>query len=291
MIITDTTTNKKVLEIFERFNIDRNLPKYTERTKVKEVVAQFTTVSSINSTNNITFTTSDNNWIGSVSAPSFNNGATTILNNSSEKIGLVDSLISKFKSLFSRKKLPANKIFVQVFENLGQIAVFKEREELIEATLAIAKKNGQTALVEKIKELREIHLLESQLFALDFIKVITEEQMVKFAYDCERGLRLDWIQNFTRSIPEDVIKQKEKADSLKLFDNYVILHYDPLNKSNQLTKEEIEKKKDPILFGVFKESRKLYYIGDWKDELCDLTFDQLIDKIGADALTIKKKAI
>ena len=42
----------------------------------------------------------------------------------------------------------------------------------------------------------------------------------------------------------------------------------------------MDKKRDPILFGLIKGSRKLYYICDWIDEYCDLTLSQLIDKIG-----------
>ena len=44
------------------------------------------------------------------------------------------------------------------------------------------------------------------------------------------------------------------------------------------TREEREKAKrrDPILFGIFKESRKLYYIGDWVDDYCDLTRKRIL---------------
>lgn len=40
--------------------------------------------------------------------------------------------------------------------------------------------------------------------------------------------------------------------------------------------------KDPILFGKIKETDKLYFIADWQDEHCDLTFDKLIDFMGKD---------
>jgi hypothetical protein len=69
---------------------------------------------------------------------------------------------------------------------------------------------------------------------------------------------------------------------LKIFDNYVILHFDPEGKSTQLTEEEIRRKKDPILFGVFGESRRLYFIGDWKDEFCDLTLEELIKTLSTE---------
>ena len=59
------------------------------------------------------------------------------------------------------------------------------------------------------------------------------------------------------------------------FDHNPHYHYDPEGKSTQMTKEEIERMKDPILFGVFKGSRRLFYITDWIDEYCDLTLDDV----------------
>ena len=44
-----------------------------------------------------------------------------------------------------------------------------------------------------------------------------------------------------------------------------------------MTAKEIEKAKDPILFGVIKESNKLFYVGDWIDEHCDLTLEKFLE--------------
>jgi hypothetical protein len=70
------------------------------------------------------------------------------------------------------------------------------------------------------------------------------------------------------------------------------MHYDPNKKSYKQTKEEYEaqkaaeeaKRRDPIMFGVLKDSRKLYYIGSWEDEYCDLTIDKFIEKFGEEAI-------
>ena len=43
-----------------------------------------------------------------------------------------------------------------------------------------------------------------------------------------------------------------------------------INDNTAMTNEEIERKRDPILFGVIKDSNKLYYIDEWEDELCNL---------------------
>ena len=116
------------------------------------------------------------------------------------------------------------------------------------------------------------------LFALNQKEYIEEATLIKFALACERGLRLDWIKNFTRLIPRQGADIKCKLDKYAIFDNYVILHYDPKGEATKLTTEERKKKEDPILFGVISGSRRLYHIYSWKDEYCDLTFDQIASK-------------
>ena len=81
-----------------------------------------------------------------------------------------------------------------------------------------------------------------------------------------------------------MVTEKHKCDDSMLFDNYVILHYDPDNKATtpKAREVELEKRKDPILFGVVKSTRNLYFVADWKDELCDLTIQDIVNKLGHD---------
>ena len=51
---------------------------------------------------------------------------------------------------------------------------------------------------------------------------------------------------------------------------------------NELT--EGIRKGVPILFGLIRGSDKLYFIGDWIDDICDLTFDELIEVLGEDGI-------
>jgi hypothetical protein len=81
-----------------------------------------------------------------------------------------------------------------------------------------------------------------------------------------------------------VLEVKLKTDALGIFDNYVVLHYDPDGKATQMTEAEIAAKKDPILFGVIQHRRRLYFIADWVDEQCDLTLDQIADTLGSKAI-------
>lgn len=150
---------------------------------------------------------------------------------------------------------------------------------------------GQTALEEELRAKWKVYCFEALLVANQMTRVISEERLIEFVSGCQKGLRLDWIKNFIRIIPSDLAQKKIDIDKLCVFDNYVILHYDPENKNNQWTKEEIQKelerRKDPILFGVIDGSNKLYYIGDWKDEYCDLTWDAIAEKIEEKHLRIE----
>lgn len=121
---------------------------------------------------------------------------------------------------------------------------------------------------------------EAIMFSIDLTTYLTEEQVVEFVKKTEKGLRMDWIKNFTRHIPDDVLETKKKADEHHIFDNYCVLHYEPEGKGAELIKKEKERRKDPILFGLLKGSDKLYFVGDWIDEYCDLTLDKIVETIG-----------
>jgi hypothetical protein len=141
-----------------------------------------------------------------------------------------------------------------------------------------AKQLNQAALVSELKSKIDQAKYESILFASGFKTIITEEQVVKFYKESPKGLEMTWIRNFIRIIPDKAASRKMEADKLNVFDNYVILHYDPKKKAF------MEEEKDPILFGVISGVRKLYYIADWVDEYCDLTLEQFIDRFGDEAI-------
>lgn len=178
-------------------------------------------------------------------------------------------------------KLDVLKFFESVklvtMENAG--TYFNRIEPYLKA-LKDAKSMGQTALVQRLLGRIILVKYESILKTYGFNKRISEGQLVDFIKKTEKGVSLCYVGNFGRPIPNDVIEKKVLADQLHVFDNYCILHYDPEKKSYKMTAEEREKerikKNDPILFGVLRGSRDLYYIADWVDEKCDLTLDKFI---------------
>lgn len=203
-----------------------------------------------------------------------------------------------YKKLYLRNKEIGNKkiltpedlklFFSSVKENVCEIDQINIDEVLAkyELTLKNAEYNNQIALVERIKDFAEILKYELLLSTTKFNKFIKEESIVKFYNKVsvhqkyKTNLCLTYIKNFVKIIPEEITSLKKEADELKIFDNYLILHYDYSGKAVNETKAEKEKRKDPILFGVIKNSTNLYYIGDWVDDYCDLTLDVIIKKIG-----------
>ncbi len=156
-----------------------------------------------------------------------------------------------------------------------------------ETAIANATKAGQIALADQLKDRLIPAKSEAQLIVYGLNKYISEEQVIEFYAKAQkdRNLKLTWIKNFIKPIPSKILDLKSKLDETFVFDNYCILHYDPNNDATNLTnkekKEEEERRaKDPILFGVIAKSRRLYYIGDWIDEYCNLTLDVVMDTVG-----------
>jgi hypothetical protein len=194
--------------------------------------------------------------------------------------------------LFRKKKMAkieaarmsVKDFFASIKNSARELEILAERAAGYEKALINATKAGQVALKERLLSGLDAHRSETQLFASDHKKYVTEEDVVKFVKQAKRGLRLDWIKNFTRIIPNEVIFTKVSLDELTVFDNYVVMHYDPNKNSWAETQEEANRRRDPILFGVILGSRKLYFVGDWVDDLCDLTLEQIAAELGQQAI-------
>lgn len=186
------------------------------------------------------------------------------------------------------RTLTVEQFFGSIKNSTQELEIVLERAKGYEINIANAKKGGQKALVEQLERHLYAVRAEAQLYAIGFKKYVTEETVVEFVKKCEKGLRLDWVANFARVIPDDVLEKKRRTDELGVFDNYVVLHYDPDSKSWAETEAERMKRRDPILFGVLKGYRRLYFVADWVDEVCDLTLDHIADLLGKKAIETLK---
>ena len=174
--------------------------------------------------------------------------------------------------------------FKSMKNSVEELDVLEERAAGYKAALQKAIDGGQQALIDELSKAIEGVRGEAQLFAMNHKKFLEEKTVVDFVKKSPKGLRLDWVANFTRVIPADLLKLKLELDEKDVFDNYVVMHYDPLAKAYALTPAEKERKKDPILFGVMVGRRRLYYVGDWVDEYCDLTLDKIAESLGKEVI-------
>ena len=156
-----------------------------------------------------------------------------------------------------------------------------------------AEANGQTALFDELAQKIFINIYESVLAVHGYNKYIHFSEIEDLQNKCTRVLDIDYISDFGRIIPDDICEKKKACDEMCVFDNYCILYYDPKdtvpaktkktkkqNPASPAANKEARAKRDPILFGLINHSDKLYYIGSWVDELCDLTIETIADKLG-----------
>lgn len=99
------------------------------------------------------------------------------------------------------------------------------------------------------------------------------------ADDCVVGIELE---NYEREIPDEIVDKIAMCKEKNLFDKYYIFFTDYTGEARSKV-EDKKRAKDPILFGNCliegKVSNRMYFIGDWVDEYCDLTLDSMVEKM------------
>jgi len=300
-------TSLRRLGIFEEFQVDTTLPKF----KKEAEEGDFVNVDNSGDTGRVMITPSNSPWTFIQTSNGLEGPAQTraqelkfFFRNIKEiqptlknkiKYWIIKHTINFKKGDFKQAPtIDIKQFFEQVKGEFAKISGSKEVQQHYQKNMEQAIELGQVALAEKLKDQLAVILNECKLKEGGVKKYVTEDQIVKFykAVGMPVHLKMNYIKNFTRVIPSDVIEMKKKADALEVFDNYVILHYDPVGDGESETKDEKEEReKDPILFGVMQNSNKLYFIADWIDEYCDLTLEKLLDTLGEKATSINNKTI
>jgi hypothetical protein len=281
----------KELKIFDNFRVDNNLPKYKREKKIDNIKG-----------NAFYLTNDDSN---SIMVRNTNTDPTSIGVNEMDIDYNKPSFRKRFKALFCpnffgkliQKQKKSNNLitirdfFINLADHFNELTPIADIADHYEKAIKQARTLGQWSLAEQLEDKLDVVRSEAHLIQMGITKYVTNEQVCDFYENIgeDKNLKLTWIEHFVKIIPNDIIGVKEKIDKRGLFDNYVILHYDPNNDATSLTKEETETKKDPILFGVIKNSKRLYYVGDWVDEYCDLTLDRMFEKLGERVLEINNR--
>ena len=197
----------------------------------------------------------------------------------------------KGKIPFVKKPVP---VTVAMDELIGHIELTSTDELAARMAKIIAieenmRKAGQYKKADAVKAYRTIIAEESVVVAAGFTSYITEANMIDFIRKSERGTMVDFLRYYEDELPQEVIDKKLAADKLMVFDNYVVAYYSDLIHRAVATQQKVsakeeqkvrERRRDPILFGVIKNSRKLYYICDWTTDTDDLTLEKLEKELG-----------
>ena len=159
------------------------------------------------------------------------------------------------------------------------------RLKRLEKAFNKAVENGQIALGEKLLKEISREARESAMYAKGFRHFIEMDDIRKYKHKIRGGHISDTkFQDFTRVIPDDVLVKKKQAEGL--FDGFVIYHYwnaetaKKIEQKQKMSPSEYNQMRDPVLFGVIQESNRLYFIAEWDDEYCDLSFEEIIDVVG-----------
>ena len=182
----------------------------------------------------------------------------------------IAELYIRFRCLFNRMDSPLD-TFIAMKNNFSDLEQSDDR--YIRDVIDRLSRSGQRMAKINAQNMLRVVENENALVRAGMTKYIEESELIKFVLKCKRGLVLEEIDAFSRVIPTDVVDRIESAEHLAVFDNYYVMHYDPKRADNiHYTDEE---QKDPIVFGVMLNSTKLYFVADWVDDLCDLTYDKL----------------
>lgn len=213
----------------------------------------------------------------------------------------LDSVVSEDLKDAEGKPLKYSDLGVgEFFERIKELRKSMTDEVLVEQ-LSVAEKLLKKYTITKQKrgaEMLQFYLdsfmKERKLLELGITDYIMCSDVNQFRVSTEgkRHLVIDLLENFEREIPDDVVEKLEKC--AELFDQIVILYTDYTETSSKSTTRKQSSKKrskilmerDPILFGLFGKwtedgeciyaSPRMYVIGDWVDEMCDLTLSRMI---------------
>ena len=196
-------------------------------------------------------------------------------------------------------------VFDKIKANSSQVTaddidIFEQQTDGVIRTMLSA---GQIVGATKAKWLKDVVIpREKELVSLGVTKAVYRADIAAFISKHKtRAIKLVTLLDYTRIIPPHAIEMINKTKHI--FHQFVIVYTDHSIQAAM----EVKKRTDPILFGVFNEtvpvlklqeqrtsgivntaslssaqnkitvmSDRLYFLADWEDEQCDLTFDQMV---------------
>ena len=158
-------------------------------------------------------------------------------------------------------------------ENLNKL--YSISSELLEKY----KKTGQVKAAKKLAFHIKSILKEKEIIDLGITKFVYRDDIENYIDNIAKDVvKIIELKNYPREIPDELVETIEKTKDI--FDEMYVLFTDYTGE----VEKKVEKERDPILFGSFIDrtvdemSQRIYYLGDWIDEYCDLTLDKLVSQ-------------
>lgn len=145
------------------------------------------------------------------------------------------------------------------------------------------KITGQTTAAKKIFDQYSLIMRELKAASFGFNTIVYKSDIEKFIDKISKNpVKIIELYKYSREVDDSVMDKLIIAKENELFDEYYVLFTDySMKETKQVAKERRDK--DPILFGAFKTQDKnnipeerFFYIGDWVDEYCDLTLEEML---------------
>lgn len=141
------------------------------------------------------------------------------------------------------------------------------------------EKTGQIKAAKKLTFHIKSILKEKKIIDLGITKFVYRDDIENYIDNiADDVVKIIELKNYPREIPDELVEIIEKTRNI--FDEMYVLFTDYTGE----VEKKVEKERDPILFGSFIDrtvdemSQRMYYLGDWVDEYCDLTLDKLVSQ-------------
>jgi len=142
-----------------------------------------------------------------------------------------------------KTKMPPRIFFKLMKRKMGILKdyKYKKRIEKLEQAVKKAEELGQIAFSEELFKKLLVLVREAEIYAFGLKIFLSRDIYEEFKNKTERAVRLTPLKNYARPIPQSVLDKKIKCDENKLFNGYVVMHYDEPGAVKEKQKEEIEK--------------------------------------------------
>lgn len=152
-----------------------------------------------------------------------------------------------------------------------------------------AKRVGQKSFLRQLSFTGDALLKEQILLSRGIKDYVLRDDIKQFILNVnpKNSIKIIELERYPRAIPLEVLQKISEVQTLNLFDDYCIVFTDLTNEDYSTPEEKkfVARNRDPIVFGFFRDPQtgkshdRFYFIADWEDEHCDLTFSKLIDKM------------